>query len=628
MCGIVGCLGKSLQEVSEKTIRTMRQSIRYRGQDEQGEWTDNEIIHLFHSRLSIIDLKSGQQPMWDNTSRYNIIFNGEIYNYKDLRDVYTKQGANFYTQSDTEVILEGFKLKGAAVCEDLNGMFAFAIWDKINQKLFLARDRLGKKPLYWCVLNNMFYFASTLDAFRDIVGWTGELSIEGQAQFGLLANFLEDTTIYKQAFSLPFASFAFVQSSQLEPQPYRYWNMDFSQKSTKSLKALIAEYESLLTDAINIRLNSDVPIAITYSGGVDSGTIAAYCAQNLNQSLRCYTIDYHTETDPSAETLIAKRSAAYLGLDWHFIQYDYHGTLLKELASAYTFYSEPCSQLALVYSYHLYKIIKQFATVVLSGNGADELFTGYIGNEKTRLLDLIMGCLKWSRPLFRTFSRATVNYKNHQRLQRIQSPFLQLPPHQAFSLSWQQDSLSILDAHYKSDLLIEQYQNVASQMQIANINNLLDAAMYVNLTCSMNDANYRLPDVSGLAEQIEVRSPYLDYRMVEFAARLPHKFKIGNVFSSKYNKYLPKKAYDKVMETDIVWSHKKGMGYNLKWQDSIRTTVFRQSFTDAFQALEHTALDTNHFRQAWQRYLQGDTSSAGTMMIGFMFGHWINQKFG
>jgi asparagine synthase (glutamine-hydrolysing) len=614
MCGIVGYISSDIRKVPESARATMRAAIMYRGRDAQGEWNDGQHVCLLHSRLSIIDLTAGQQPMWDGSRRYVIICNGEIYNYKELRAEYTRHGAEFRTQSDTEVILEGFKLKGERVCQDLNGMFAFAIWDTQTQRLFLARDRVGKKPLVWCVIGGVFYFASTLDAFRSIPGWSGEISHGAVELYRMIGGFPLDLTAYIQARALPPASFEWVGVDNLTPQISRYWQMDFSRKSKQAFPELLDEYEQLLTDAISIRLRSDVTVAITFSGGVDSGTIAALCAQKLDAPLACYTIDYHTAADPSPETVIAERVARELALHWKHIQFDYHNDLLADLPRAYSFYDQPCIQLALVYSQSLYEKIRPFAKVVLSGNGADELFTGYIGDEAVRRQDLERNaCLPF---LHRTL--------------RLKKPADALP-----SL-WGKNMQAALSTRISTsesyDVVDAAVNRIASAMTQAGVDSYLDQMMYLNLLSSTSDSNYRLPDISGLAAQVEVRSPYLDYRMVEFAARLPHQFKVGDPSTPGSSKYLPKVFYEKQLGKEIAWSRKKGMGFNLRWDRSIaKDTSFRVTFERAYAALDKAGIETTLFREAWQEYttdkLAGTEypATAGEMMAGFMLGMWINR---
>ncbi len=618
MCGIAGIVTSDIQRISKTTIQTMRTSILYRGRDEQDEWSDGQNVHFLHSRLSIIDLTTGHQPMWDVSGRYVIIYNGEIYNYKELRVAYEHLGARFETQSDTEVILEGFKLKGERVCNDLNGMFAFAIWDTQARRLFLARDHLGKKPLAWCEIGGGFYFASTLDAFCAIPGWTGKLSKVAIELYRLIGGFPLDLTVYEQARALPPASFAWVNPANPIPQVSCYWRMAFRKKSRHSLSHLLDEYETLLTDAIAIRLRSDVPLALTFSGGVDSGTIAALCVRQLSASLDCYTIDYHTEEDPSAETIIAKRVAHDLGLPWQHIQFNYHEELLGDLPRTYSFYDQPSIQLALVYSHRLYETIRPYATVVLSGNGSDEIFTGYIGDEAARKDDL-------------------------ERLKRLPSLHRYFGiKHSAHSLAaeWGNYVYSTLRARLAStelntlagEAVLSTVRTIVNDISNAGVDSFLDRNMYLNLLSSTSDSNYRLPDISGLATQVEVRSPYLDHRLVEFAARLPHQYKVADPFSPQTNKYLPKVFYERLVGKEIAWTRKKGMGFNLRWQYNIvNDPNYRAAFKNAYDDLDTAGIDSDAFRSAWKQYIADMGAgieyplSAGEMMMGFMLGRWLSR---
>jgi asparagine synthase (glutamine-hydrolysing) len=626
MCGIAGCIAKDIREVPANARAQMRASIQYRGRDGEGEWTDNQHVHFFHARLSIIDLNTGQQPMWDASGRYAIVYNGEIYNYKELRQEYEKRGARFHTQSDTEVILAGFALKREKVCADLNGMFAVAIWDSHEKRLFLARDHLGKKPLFWCTLGGKFFFASTLDAFTAIPEWRGKISSGAVATYSILGSFPEETTIYEEAYALPYASYCYVEPGGAPTPPQRYWRMDFSTKSKQPLAALIEEYESILLDAVAIRLRSDVPLALTFSGGVDSGTIAALCAKNLNFPLTCYTIDYHTLHDPSEETINAQKAAELLGLKWEYIHFDYHNDLLTDLPETYMYYDQPSNQLPLVYSQRLYEAIKPHAKVVLSGNGADELFAGYISYESLRRNDVLLKFGRWLKPAIDLASRI-YSLAAPARAPQALVPILQFPAPEASAVKLRQSAAGVISAPSDLETIEQVAQKIASEARASRAFSLLDFRMFTDLTCNSNDANYRLPDISGLAAQVEVRSPYLDYRMVEFAARLPHRYKLASFFQPAYNKYLPKVYYNRHVPDEIAWSRKKGMGWNLRWDLSVRENPkFAQMFDQAYSALERSALNAAPYRQAWARYLNGDASLAGLMMAGFMLGAWLLKR--
>lgn len=559
--------------------------------------------------------------MWDETGRYVVVFNGEIYNYKELREQYEKSGFHFLTQSDTEILLAGFSLKREKICADLNGMFAFAIWDTEKKELFLARDHLGKKPLYWCVQDGVFYFSSTLDSFTDIPGWDKKISAASVALFSLFGNFPEGTTIYKNAFELPYASYAFVKPLEPKLTPHRYWRPRFSPPSHGSLDDNLNKYESILTDAVNIRLRSDVPLALSFSGGVDSGTIAALCSKKFNRSVRCYTIDYHTEKDPSEETLIAQEVAKSLNLEWEHVQFNYHQNLLQELPMAYSYYDQPNSQLPLAYSQRLYETIKSRATVVLSGNGSDELFTGYIGDEKVRRREILIGLLAWSTPLLRTFFKLS----GQSQLKSLLAYFFLSAP-QAYEMRLLNRLRGLSLSSEDIELIRHVATQIANEARECNVAQLMDMRMFMDVTCTTGCTNYRIPDVSGLAAQVEVRSPFLDYRLVQFAATLPHNQKVGNIFSPTLNKYLPKVYYERYLPKRIVWAKKKGMGANLRWDLSIKTDPsFFEAFQRAFQSIDEIGLDATPYRKAWHDYRSNKSDNSDLMMAGFMLGAWLQR---
>jgi asparagine synthase (glutamine-hydrolysing) len=616
MCGIAGILAPGPASEFKPIEADMARAILYRGRDRQGRWSDDRHVTLLHSRLSVIDLSTGDQPMTDLSGRFVIVFNGEIYNYVELRKEYEQLGSSFRTQSDTEVILEGYRLKGADVCRELNGMFAFAIWDRKEKVLFLARDHLGKKPLYWCRQGERFYFASSTEAFRSIRTGESSVCLRTIQVYALLGFFPEGSTIYSDVYAFPAGCCATVCAGTVSPRIERYWRPQFREKSPASFGELVLEYEHLLTDAICIRLRSDVPLALTFSGGVDSGTIAAICTRALGITPRCYTIDYHTAEDFSEETYNAERVARQLGLDWQYIHFDYRERLLAELDDAYRFYDQPCTQIALVYSSSLYNAIKPYATVVLSGNGADELFTGYKGDERTRWYGVGLRLTSWLRPLLPSASNI--------------SPFLRLPAPKAFAERAVQQA-RVLEYSADSISAVEKAAHAVAEEAVAcGAVSLMDFKMYASLFHSAADSNFRLPDISGLAAQVEVRSPFLDFRLVEFAAKLPDRYKVGGLLGSRGVKLLPKSYYARHVSKDVAWSSKKGMGYNLRWGMSAAVEPeFISAFGMAYDALDAAGVETRRFRTAWRNHqhhmkVYGPPSPYGdVMMTGFMLGRWL-----
>ncbi len=620
MCGIAGFISSSPEVLPVNLIDQICKAIYYRGRDDQGHWSDGTYIHLFHSRLSIIDLKTGMQPMKDHSGRYIIIFNGEIYNYLELRGLYAVAGASFHTHSDTEVILEGFKLKGEKVCHDLNGMFAFAIWDTVDKNLFLARDRLGKKPFYWTVLGKRFYFASSLDAFKVIPGWTGELSRLNLDAYASLGTYLPGETVYRQARSLPPASYAWVKINSLTPKVSTYWRFDFSKKSTVSFDTALEQFGELISDAVDIRLRADVPIALTFSGGVDSGIIAAVAKKFSGKQLSCWTIDYDTVDDRSEEAAIARRVAVELGLKWHFKHFDYHKELLPALRSALEFIDQPCCHISISYSRALYAAIRSEAKVVLSGNGADELFLGYNGNEQLVAKDFA----NTPSSRFANWWLKNVSGKSESHLKQRHK----------FFADYQTDYIRAKLGNYPEDgdteaRILDIHQDIVA----SGVTSYADLYTYMGLRYYTAESNFRIPDIIGLSEQVEVRSPFLDHRIVEFAAALPSEFKVGDTSCPDRNKLLLKTFYEKHVPADVAWASKKGMGWNLQYGKALANEPkLINAYAKLLESISVAGLPTVKYRQAWQDFIrdkrqgQACPPSAGTMSAGFMLGLWLNRN--
>ena len=329
MCGISGVIhpGDSAPELWPSMREGDLVLWLRRARDMERAWRRARPGLAGHTIFS----RGGEQPRTHATGGRPGLQSGEVSNSSgERRAEYERAGAPFRTQSDTEVVLEGFRLRGRNVCRELNGMFAFAVWDAGRQELVLARDEIGKKPLFWFEAGDSVWFASTLDAFADVRAWNGRLSDVSVALYSALGSIPADRTIYEQGRAVPPACTVAV-SARSTPDVQRYWRLQFSRTARSRRSQLDEEYEELLTDAIRVRLRSDVPLALTFSGGVDSGTIAGLCAKRLDAPLACYTVDYHTEEDPSEETQNAERAARELGLDWRYVHYDYEQDLLAEL---------------------------------------------------------------------------------------------------------------------------------------------------------------------------------------------------------------------------------------------------------------------------------------------------------
>jgi len=613
MCGIAGGVIGSV-DPRGPVAGALLDSIRWRGRDEEGVWTDGRHALLVHSRLSIIDLGGGHQPMLDASGALVIVFNGEIYNHLELRSRYQRLGAVFRTGSDTEVLLEGFRLKGEAVLHDLVGMFAFAIWNTEDKELFLARDRLGTKPLHWFQHGDNFWFASTLLAFQGLPGWSGRISANCMRFYGALGSFPLDRTIYADGRTLPPGCCARI-SPGTGLRVSRYWHPDFSRKVEGSLDETLEEYRQILAEAVRIRLRADVPIALTFSGGVDSGSIAAVAARELGVRLRCFTVDHHSEDEPSSDHALARAVADDLGLDWEFIEFDYRRRLLPELDEVLKVLDQPCSQLAIVYSAALYRTIKPHASVVLSGNGADELFLGYEGNETLRGKD------EEGRP-------RPPGWRERLR-QFIRGQARAVPDLADYQCAYVAASLVDEPGDVAPEELLQQ---VGDDIRAAGIVNHCDLYSFMALRYFACDGNLRLPDVAGMLAQVEVRSPFLDHRMVEFAARLPSHLKVGDAADPSRNKLLPKVLYERLVPRERVWLRKSGMGSNIHFGPRFaHDPAYLTSLREALRSLEAAGLDAAPFVAAHESFIKDVAAgvrypaTAGVLMSGFTLGRWLLQ---
>src|SRR3990167_5633632 len=330
MCGIAGFIGQG----DKKILSQMTDSIRHRGPDDEGFFVLGET-HLGMRRLSIIDLAGGKQPIFNEEGQMGVIFNGEIYNFLELKDKLVKNGHQFKTKSDTEVIAHLYEEEGEQLFKKLNGMFAVALWDNKKKKLVLARDRFGKKPLYYCVFDQTFVFGSELKAILKHPSVKRELDLEALNYYLTYEYVPTPKTIFKNIFKLEPASYLILHNGKIEKE--RFYQIKFGLYPEKlSEREYLAEFDKGLEMAVSSRLISDVPLGIFLSGGLDSGTIAYYAQKASSQKIKTFSIGF---SDPS--------------------------------------FDEPLADASIVPTYLLSKFTKEKVTVALSGDGGDELLMGY-----------------------------------------------------------------------------------------------------------------------------------------------------------------------------------------------------------------------------------------------------------
>ena len=371
MCGIVGKVyADRQQQVDERLLRSMCQAIVHRGPDDEGIYLDGHI-GLGMRRLKIIDLAGGHQPMSNEDGSLWIVFNGEIYNYRDLRQDLEKRGHVFKTVSDTETILHLYEERGSNCLGDLRGMFAFALWDARDETLFLARDRLGKKPLYYAERNGRLTFASELGALVHDPEIDREVDPHAIDEYLTYLFIPHPRTIYKGVRKLPPASFAVYRKGELKIE--RYWKVRYDRIENRSLEENAEALDELLREAVELRMLADVPVGAFLSGGLDSSLVVAMMQQASSRPVKTFSIGF--EESSFNELEYARQVAEILGTEHeeYVVRYDVQDLLPKLVEH----FGEPFADSSAIPTYHLSRVTRDQVTVALSGDGGDEVFGGY-----------------------------------------------------------------------------------------------------------------------------------------------------------------------------------------------------------------------------------------------------------
>lgn len=508
MCGINGFFKfhTFVQELNRDMLITMNARMHYRGPDEQDIWS-NERAGLAQVRLSIIGVSNGHQPILNEDKTLVIICNGEIYNYKELREELKLRGHIFSTESDTEVILHLFEEKGEECLHDLRGMYAFAIYDIKKEQLFLARDTSGKKPLYYTITPHGLVFSSELTAIKEAFSHFFEPDW-GCIQDCLKYSYpqqLTDTYI-KQIKRLQPAECAWISKEGFRSK--RYWKKQNKSSFPGSYAAAKAKTLEVLREAVHLRLRSDVPVAILLSGGIDSGAIAAL-ASETHSNIHTITVGYKGSPECD-ERLLAKRLAKEKGLIWHELELDEtdYAAYFNEYLSHI---DEPICDAAAIAQWGIYKKAKQLGfKVLLTGCGGDELFFGYPShNETGEYIDFLQNLIKL--PIKKRLSFLVKNYRTALSVLKG----YQSKPFGGFHFS----SYAELD-HTWSNSNDFSHRDVYKDYYNEECSGVDKVYNYLFNVWLPNNCYY-LSDKLGMGNSLEVRAPFADRKLIEFTSTLP-----------------------------------------------------------------------------------------------------------
>jgi asparagine synthase (glutamine-hydrolysing) len=527
MCGIVGIAARD-QNVDIEILSRMRDTMVHRGPDDQGIWCSSDHrVGFGHRRLAIIDLSpGGHQPMLSHDSTICITFNGEIYNYIDLRDELRSRGHAFHTESDTEVILAAYAQWGTDLLSRLNGMFAFAIYDATKRVLFIARDRAGEKPLFYSRRGNAFTFASELKALMAMPGFEKRIDRTALNQYFTFGYVPAPQTMLRGVHKLPAAHALTFEIDTAQVKVWPYWTLGPAPSDGHALNQdqcneFVAELSSLMRDAVRRQMMADVPVGILLSGGLDSSLITAMAASVSSRPVRTFTISFpgHGVYDEAAH---AKLVANHFGTEHHeLVAEPTTIDLLPRLAAQY---DEPMADSSMLPTYLVSRLIRRDATVALGGDGGDELFGGYMHHAWLQRQDAYRRVVP--RPLRRAVAATArrvlpLGFRGRNWITSFSSDV----PESIATMN------TFFDPQSRSRLLRPVWQQIRGngaspeswkQSLIANAGSPLQQATRADFLTYLPDDILVKVDRASMLTSLEVRAPLLDYRMIEFAfGRLP-----------------------------------------------------------------------------------------------------------
>lgn len=615
MCGIAGHISFR-EHPSAHHVAELVRSIRHRGPDDSGLWVSpGKECALGHARLSIIDLSpSGHQPMVDHETGNAVVFNGEIYNFQTLRRECETVGDTFRSHSDTEIILALYRRHGVECLAKLRGMFAFALWDQKHRRLFLARDRVGKKPLHYAMSKNGIIFASEIDPLARHPEVSGEMDSEGLELYLQLQYIPAPWSIYTSIRKLPPAHYAIYDNGGLHIQ--KYWDVCYRATRNISEQDALDGLEEKLKEAIRLRMIADVPLGALLSGGVDSSVVVALMAGQSQEPIKTYSIGFKEEA-------FNELPHAQMVADQYFTKH-YPEMVNAEveplLCDIVRHYGEPFADSSAIPSFHVCRTARKHVTVVMNGDGGDELLGGYPRywqHHRSISAGHLLG--NWHAPeRLASFAVGLYNAQSfparlrRKWLLRMANPELQsLLMYSAF---WNDEERTLLLDRTGSLLLNWRTQWLGDARETAD--NPVDRMLWIdNRTYLPGDLLVKM-DIASMHCGLEARSPLLDHEVIEFCASLPVSLKVRR----GTGKYLLKKLAERYLPKELIYRRK--MGFAIPVAQWLRGRLAPLIEDVLFDASLMEPLNRAVIRKTVQEFREQHIDHSSRLWALLMFGLW------
>ena len=623
MCGIAGFSLFHHQEGGTEALEAMGQAIFHRGPDAGGTYLD-ESVGLCHRRLSILDLSAaGNQPMFSDDNSLVIVFNGEIYNFQALREQLVEEGYRFHSHTDTEVILALYQRDGVDCLQQLNGMFAFALWDKNKQQLFIARDRLGKKPLYYYAQNGRFAFGSEIKAILALTDIPREIRLDAVRDFFAYQYVPDPKSIFQHIHKLPPAHYMVLDNSGFSL--HEYWDLSFKETSAAGEEVHAETLKALLEKATEQRMMSDVPLGAFLSGGVDSSGVVAMMANASDAPVKTCTIGFNDPRFNEAD--FAREIAKQYQTEHH--EFTVSADVAEQLEHIASFFDEPFADPSLVPTYFVSELARQAVTVALAGDGGDEMFAGYekytTDNIENRLRDRFPESMR--RHLFPGLAKVAgwLPGRLPQKAKSLLNSLAQSPAMGFYMTNsmmtdetWNKLARSeikhSLGNYHPSDYTVGMYNKADGPDHLSKV-------LYTDIKTYMTGDILVKVDRMSMAHSLEVRAPILDYQVAEFAATVPS----GQKFKDGEKKHLLKKVFTPFIPTHLL--NRKKMGFNTPLDAWFRTELkaLAEQYLFTAQPGLHDYFNVETIRHYWQQHQSGRYQHGTILWSMLMFQLWFNR---